>query len=408
MEPIPSKPTSVDLDRLCSLDDRQALAQLVVQALNPPLDFPRLYDRLRQEEMGKPSGDHFVDALASKGLTGRADERLARDVGQDYLAWTGAGLRHYFLSKAEAMLDWASRLHLKEPSATWSPRQWVETAEALEASPDLLCLVIEKSPTWSWPAWRTAFGLERHWEQTWNTWEACFFRSPALALRWLDDLLAARPSEPVVSQALDGLRARLLVALETGADHPGLLQQLDQRLAVEGALVRLEAVDWSFVLFDGQKPKTPAGVRDAFLAFLRKNEAATRRWLELPVAGATPMGVALNPRSGLRHARVALSVMAHHGQATVEQLRGVLLLVAKSEKSALVKGWVDSVDQVVTGEWGKPLPQAVIKQKPALKKKKAVVKPTPVAAPSPVEVPTVAAKPVTAPASEEIPRFAPR
>ena len=400
MDPV-SAP-SLHLERLCSLEDRQALEALVVGVLSPPADFPRLYSRLRQEEIGKPSGDELTDALSSRGLTGRADERLARDTAQAYLAWTGGGLRQYFLAQSQAMLDWAARLHLKEGSPIWSPRAWVETAEALEAAPDLLCLVIEKAPTAAWPTWRSAFGLERYWLQAWSTWEACFFRSPALALRWLDELLAARPQDPGGNHALENLRARLAVALEVGSEHAGLLTQLDQRLAAEGALVHLEAVDWSFVLFDGQKPKTPAAVREAFLAFLRKNEQATRRWLELPASSVTPVSNTLNPRSTLRHAKVALAVMAHHGQATVQQFRSVLTLVANSEKSPLVREWLAAVDAVLVKEWG----QKLAEEKPKPKKKKAVQRAKVIAA---APVPDVKPAPSRAPASsEEIPRFAPR
>lgn len=397
----PVSAPSLHLDRLCSLEDRQALEALVVGVLSPPADFPRLYSRLRQEEVGKPSGDGFTDALSSHGLTGRADERLARDTAQAYLAWTGGGLRQYFLAQSQSMLEWAARLHLKDGSPVWSPRAWVETAEALEAAPDLLCLVIEKAPTAAWPTWRSAFGLERYWSQAWSTWEGCFFRSPALALRWLDELLAARPKDASDGHALENLRARLSVALEVGSDHAGLLAQLDQRLAAEGAMVHLEAVDWSFVLFDGQKPKTPAAVREAFLAFLRKNEQATRRWLELSVSSPNSVSNTLNPRSTLRHARVALAVMAHHGQATVQQFRGVLALVARSEKSPLVREWLAAVDSVLVKEWG----QKLADEKPKPKKKKAANR-AKLVAPAPVS--DVKPSPAKTPVTEEIPRFAPR
>ena len=397
----PVSAPSLHLDRLCSLEDRQALEALVVGVLSPPADFPRLYSRLRQEEVGKPSGDGFTDALSSHGLTGRADERLARDTAQAYLAWTGGGLRQYFLAQSQSMLEWAARLHLKDGSPVWSPRAWVETAEALEAAPDLLCLVIEKAPTAAWPTWRSAFGLERYWSQAWSTWEGCFFRSPALALRWLDELLAARPKDASDGHALENLRARLSVALEVGSDHAGLLAQLDQRLAAEGAMVHLEAVDWSFVLFDGQKPKTPAAVREAFLAFLRKNEQATRRWLELSVSSPNSVSNTLNPRSTLRHARVALAVMAHHGQATVQQFRGVLALVARSEKSPLVREWLAAVDSVLVKEWG----QKLADEKPKPKKKKAASR-AKLVAPAPVS--DVKPSPAKTPVTEEIPRFAPR
>lgn len=397
----PVSAPSLHLDRLCSLEDRQALEALVVGVLSPPADFPRLYSRLRQEEVGKPSGDGFTDALSSHGLTGRADERLARDTAQAYLAWTGGGLRQYFLAQSQSMLEWAARLHLKDGSPVWSPRAWVETAEALEAAPDLLCLVIEKAPTAAWPTWRSAFGLERYWSQAWSTWEGCFFRSPALALRWLDELLAARPKDANDGHALENLRARLSVALEVGSDHAGLLAQLDQRLAAEGAMVHLEAVDWSFVLFDGQKPKTPAAVREAFLAFLRKNEQATRRWLELSVSSPNSVSNTLNPRSTLRHARVALAVMAHHGQATVQQFRGVLALVARSEKSPLVREWLAAVDSVLVKEWG----QKLADEKPKPKKKKAANR-AKLVAPAPVS--DVKPSPAKTPVTEEIPRFAPR
>lgn len=397
----PVSAPSLHLDRLCSLEDRQALEALVMGVLSPPADFPRLYSRLRQEEVGKPSGDGFTDALSSHGLTGRADERLARDTAQAYLAWTGGGLRQCFLAQSQSMLEWAARLHLKDGSPVWSPRAWVETAEALEAAPDLLCLVIEKAPTAAWPTWRSAFGLERYWLQAWSTWEGCFFRSPALALRWLDELLAARPKDASDGHALENLRARLSVALEVGSDHAGLLAQLDQRLAAEGAMVHLEAVDWSFVLFDGQKPKTPAAVREAFLTFLRKNEQATRRWLELPGSSPNPVFNTLNPRSTLRHARVALAVMAHHGQATVQQFRGVLALVAQSEKSPLVREWLAAVDAVLIKEWG----QKLADEKPKPKKKKAASRAKVVALAS---VPDVKPAPAKTPVTEEIPRFAPR
>jgi hypothetical protein len=397
----PVSAPSLHLDRLCSLEDRQALEALVVGVLSPPADFPRLYSRLRQEEVGKPSGDGFTDALSSHGLTGRADERLARDTAQAYLAWTGGGLRQYFLAQSQSMLEWAARLHLKDGSPVWSPRAWVETAEALEAAPDLLCLVIEKAPTAAWPTWRSAFGLERYWSQAWSTWEGCFFRSPALALRWLDELLAARPKDASDGHALENLRARLSVALEVGSDHAGLLAQLDQRLAAEGAMVHLEAVDWSFVLFDGQKPKTPAAVREAFLAFLRKNEQATRRWLELSVSSPNSVSNTLNPRSTLRHARVALAVMAHHGQATVQQFRGVLALVARSEKSPLVREWLAAVDSVLVKEWG----QKLADEKPKPKKKKSANR-AKLVAPAPVS--DVKPSPAKTPVTEEIPRFAPR
>lgn len=422
-----AKPAWLNLDLLRSLDDRQALEALVLGTLSPPADFPRLYGRLRQEEIGKPTGNDFTDELASKGLTGTAEERLARDTAQEYLTWTGTGLRQCFLAKAAIMLDWTARLHLKEASSAWSPSAWVETAQALEAAAELLCLIIEKAPTSSWPAWRSAFGLGPYWSKAFETWETCFFRSPVLAMRWLDELMEARPFDEHDLGAFERLRARLLVAMETDPNHPGLFGELEQRLAAEDALAHLEAVDWSCFLFDGQKPKTPSAVRDAFLAFLRKNEEATRRWLDLPASKTVPLAGVLNPQSALRHVKVALAVMAHHGQATVPQLRALLGLAAQSAQTPVAKDWLKAVDQVLVQEFGAKLgtqPAPATQPKEPTKKsapaKPAEAKPakqTLVLASGAVPVPKApdaasaapsSPAPSAAPTSIEIPRFAPR
>lgn len=406
------EPLSVALQNLHAFEDRAALERLVLQALSPPEGLARLHGRACQEEVGKPSGLDVVDELFAKGVLCKGDERVAHEVAQQHLRWTGRGLREFFLSQAHQMLEWSGRLHLKSEIMGWSPAAWVEASHQLEATPELLGLVIEHAPTPSWSVWRSAFGFQSCWPEAWKAWEVCFFRSPSLALRWLDDLLAERPAAPAPGYEechalLGALRARLAVCLLEETLQEKAYRQLDQRLANEGATLQLQAVDWSFVVLERGKARTPAEARELLLKFLRAQGEATRRWLEQTPSSLAALKKGLPNKIQLRQVRVACGVLGYHHQASASALQAVLQAFSTTCPGAEAPGWKGLIDGRIFKEWNVEKP--TVSTAPTVAQK--VTKP-------PAAVPPVvkktegmkAATPAMAASSgpEDFPRFARR
>ena len=303
-----------------------------------------------------------------------------------HMEWTGTGLRQHFLKQARVMLDWVTRLSLHEGEA-FQPRAWVAAARELEAEHFLLATVIEYAPTSTWPAWRQAFGVESCWKEAWETWRGCFDHTPALASRWLDTLLSARPDTPETLEALGGFRVSLTIK---GLDRPltSLEASADTRLAQEGARCDFHSADWSFVVAKGRAWRTPAEMRDTLLGFLRKHPEAAEAWLTSPAVPVVfpPVEVQKTPAK----AQLLLKVLGRHGKASVGALRH--LVETKVKPLFPQASWDEVLGTEVFSEWGVRFESPAdppVSLKPKRKKKKALVAPAPQQEAPVVLVPTL-------------------
>lgn len=257
-----------ELEVLRSLDDRLALASVVERALAPPRALARIYSQM-VEDAGSMGGPMPPDL---------PEDRL------EQVRWIGQRLREQFLEAAANMLDLSRRMRLHQPREHWSPFPWVYAARDLDATSGLLALVIAQAPSMSWPSWVLAFEHQQGWSAQWDGWEQAFQANPALAMRWLD-LVLAPPSageRPERLARLSFCRGRLwqrIHAAESAGRQVPLLRGLDGRLAEVGARRDLAGVDYATLLADGPGGVSPDHARQALAGFLGATLPEAKDWV---------------------------------------------------------------------------------------------------------------------------------
>lgn len=309
------------LDNLRSQDDRAALASAVGRELCAPMDLARVYGRLVSESI------HAQTRQTGPGLD--LEKAIAR-ANADQVHWLGGVFRQEFLSRAIRMLDWAHRLKLSQSSQEWSPHDWVAAAGEIEAESELLCLVIEKADTLTWPVWNQAFANRGAWPAQWMGWEQAFARSPGLASRWLESLLLSDSSEDPTQNEnradhLSFSRGRLwqkIHASQAAGRPTELLNKLDARLACVGARRRLECVDYTAFLRKEGKLVSPAQAKASLHDFFSSSPDSARDWLSgLCKANEQPMVLGVD-KADLR-GLAALSWLASQGACTSGRVQAV-------------------------------------------------------------------------------------
>lgn len=338
-------PSSFSLESLASFEERSALVALVTTQLAPPADAVETFGRLRRDAHDYPDLDPVV----------------RRALG-DQMDWVTRELLRLMEDRIRSMLDWCVRLKLMEPSADWSPQAWVKASQAMACESSLVELVIAHAPATSWGAWRSALRVEENWAAKWQGWARAFEKTPAAALRWLDEFLVKPDSQNDAqwNALLGAYRGRLSLQIflcEQRHWPASSLVALDERLASAGAPCVLTAVDFAPLLKEGEKIVSPAIATQRFVDFLRKNPVEGKAWLENPKALAGH-GLKIDPQTRPSRLWAYLGLLGYHQAAGSHDLELAFQGVAHAKFGG--PGWEAVIGDVLFKELGaaRPLPPA--------------------------------------------------
>lgn len=383
---------SFSLEALASFEERSALVSLVKNQLAPPSDAVETFARLRR------------DAHDPSDL----DPVVRRALG-DQMDWVNRELLGLMAGRIQSMLEWCVRLKLVEPSEDWSPRAWVKASQAMACESTLIESVIAHAPATSWASWRAALRVDENWAAKWQGWARAFEKTPAQALRWLDEFLVkpANQNDQEWTALLGAYRGRLALQIFLGEQRKwpvASLKGLDARLQEVGAPCLLKAIDFSLLLKESDKLVSAATAKQRFRDFLLSHRDEAKAWLEEPQVLAGH-GLKVDPQMRASRLWAFLSILGYHQVAGAHDLELAFRGVVHAKFGG--PGWEAVIDDALFKDLGavRPLPPT-----PVAVKKKAVKK-VPAAAAHRVEKapadvqktqrPGVAAKP----ADPVIPRF---